>query len=103
MATAAKTMTAEVPITYRIRQWIGRAIPHVILIAFSVLALFPIIMIVINSFKAKKFIFGMPFQVPTPDTFSLIGYQTVLNRANFAQYFANSIIVTVASLLLILL
>jgi raffinose/stachyose/melibiose transport system permease protein len=87
---------------YRVRRWMGSAVPHIVLIGYSILALFPIYMILINSFKARKFIFGAPFALPGPVTFSLIGYTTVLQRANFFQYFANSFIVTGVSLLLTL-
>jgi raffinose/stachyose/melibiose transport system permease protein len=60
-------------------------------------------MIIINSFKDRKAIFGMPFQIPNAETFSLIGYETVLERATFQVYFMNSIIVTIAALVLTLL
>jgi raffinose/stachyose/melibiose transport system permease protein len=103
MATATKTLTAEVPSGYRLRRSAGRLVPHLIMILFSILALFPIFMIVINSFKSRAAIFGMPFQFPNSQTFSLIGYQTVFSRASFGTYFINSLIVTVGSLILILL
>ncbi|HET7839005.1 MAG TPA: carbohydrate ABC transporter permease [Rectinemataceae bacterium] len=74
-----------------------------ILSFFALLALFPIWMILTNSFKARKFIFGAPFSFPDAETFSLIGYQTVLSRSNLLQNFSNSLIVTVSSLALILL
>jgi raffinose/stachyose/melibiose transport system permease protein len=56
-----------------------------------------------NSFKSRKAIFSDPLLPPSADTFSLIGYETVIQRANFDQYFLNSVIVTVASIFLILL
>ena len=42
------------PGCYRLRRSIERLIPHLVLIFFTVLALFPIVLIVINSFKIKK-------------------------------------------------
>ena len=87
---------------YRFRRWIERLIPHLILIFFTVLALFPIVLIVMNSFKIKKAIFGNPFAPPNADTFSLIGYETVFHRASFQTYFINSVVVTIAALLLTL-
>ena len=54
---------------------------------YTVIALFPIFMIVMNSFKAKKYIFGSPFALPTPTTFDLIGYETVIERSHFGTYF----------------
>ncbi len=88
---------------YRARTWLGRAIPLVILTLYAMLALFPIVMILMNSFKAKKAIFGAPFAFPTSETFSLIGYETVTQRAAFSTYFLNSVIVTFVALLLTLL
>ncbi|RIK27071.1 MAG: carbohydrate ABC transporter permease [Chloroflexi bacterium] len=82
--------------------WLERLAPHFVLIAYCIVALFPIVLIVMNSFKSRDGIFSAPFQPPTAETFSLIGYETVLGRANFPNYFLNSLIVTGVSLLLIL-
>ena len=102
--TATSTPTPRgASLNYRIRRWLDSLLPHVILIGYSILALFPIFMIVNNSFKGRRFIFGAPFALPGPVTFSLIGYETVFQRANFIQYFANSIIVTGLSLLITLI
>jgi raffinose/stachyose/melibiose transport system permease protein len=87
---------------YRLRLAIDRLIPHLVLIFFTVLALFPIVMIVVNSFKKKPAIFGQPFAFPNAKTFSLIGYHTVLVRSNFQVYFLNSMIVTFMALILTL-
>jgi raffinose/stachyose/melibiose transport system permease protein len=89
--------------SYRVRRFLEVAIPQLILMVYTVIALFPIIMIVMNSFKAKKYIFGSPFSPPTPTTFDLIGYKTVIERSNFGVFFTNSLIVTIVSLLLTLL
>ena len=77
--------------------------PHLVLLSYAVIVLFPIFMIVINSFKDRKAIFGMPFQFPNAETFSLIGYETVLERSNFQVYFMNSITITVVALAFTLL
>ncbi len=77
--------------------------PHLILGAYTLIALFPIVMIVMNSFKSRAGIFGAPYMPPNAETFSTIGYDTVFSRASFGTYFFNSIVVTVASLLLIML
>lgn len=76
--------------------------PHFVLIAYCLVALFPIVLIIMNSFKSRDGIFSAPFAPPTSETFSLIGYQTVFGRANFPNYFLNSLIVTGVSILLIL-
>lgn len=76
--------------------------PQVILFLYSLVALFPIFMIIINSFKSRDAIFRTPFLPPTAETFSLIGYDTVFSRANFGNYFINSFLVTGFSLILAL-
>jgi len=96
------TLHTESP-AYKFRRFLEAAIPQLILMVYTVIALFPIIMIVMNSFKAKKYIFGSPFSLPTPTTFDLIGYKTVIERSNFGTFFTNSLIVTVTSLLLTLI
>jgi ABC-type sugar transport system, permease component len=76
---------------------------YALLSLFSLFALFPIYMVISNSFKLKKYVFGSPFTLPDAGTFSLVGYDTVLSRSNLPLNFLNSIVVTVASLFLILL
>ena len=76
---------------------------HCALITYTLIALFPVFVIVINSFKTRKAIFREPLALPSSDSFSLIGYETVLKQGDFFLYFQNSMIVTVGSLFLILL
>ncbi|MEO5888117.1 MAG: carbohydrate ABC transporter permease [Anaerolineales bacterium] len=86
------------------RAWhtIERLLPLAILTLYSVIALFPVIMVLMNSFKNRKAIFGAPFEFPTSETFSLIGYETVTERSTFHLYFLNSATVTFVALLLTL-
>ncbi len=84
------------PITRRIAA-------HTVLIAYTVISLFPVFVIIINSLKSRKAIFGDPLAVPTPDTFDLVGYATVLKQGDFFQYFLNSMTVTMGSLFFVLL
>ncbi|MGF6176028.1 carbohydrate ABC transporter permease [Ensifer sp. 4252] len=76
---------------------------HIALIAYTLISLFPVFLTIINSFKDRNAIFRAPLTVPTPETFSLIGYQTVLGQGDFATYFQNSFIVTVVAIALVLL
>lgn len=85
-----------------LRYSFGRIVPIVLLTLYSLVALFPIVMIIMNSFKARKAIFGAPFALPSSETFSLIGYETVTERAAFHLYFLNSVIVTFVALALTL-
>ena len=76
---------------------------HGALILYTLIALFPVFVILINSFKTRKAIFREPLSLPDSDSFSLIGYQTVMKQGDFFLYFQNSMIVTVVSLFFILL
>jgi raffinose/stachyose/melibiose transport system permease protein len=82
----------------------GRTVAaHAALITWTVIALFPVFVIVINSLKSRKAIFSDPLALPLPGTFDLIGYQTVMKQGDFILYFQNSLIVTVASLFFVIL
>ncbi len=76
---------------------------HAILLTFAVIAMFPVLLIIINSFKSKRAIFREPTALPNAETFDLIGYTTVLTQGNFPLYFWNSLSITVASLFFVLL
>jgi raffinose/stachyose/melibiose transport system permease protein len=82
----------------------GRSIAaHAILIAYTLIALFPVWVILINSVKSRRAIFGSPLALPTPESWDLVGYTTVLENGDFFGYFQNSLVVTVASLVFVLL
>ena len=76
---------------------------HGILMLYTVIALFPVFVIIVNSFKSRRAIFAEPLALPTPATADLVGYRTVLSQGDFLLYFQNSLIVTVASLAAVLL
>jgi len=76
---------------------------HAILLAYTALALFPIVLTLINSVKARKAIFGAPLALPTPSTFSLIGYQKVFSDSSVMGYYVNSLTVTVVTVAAVLL
>lgn len=90
MATARNSLTRSI-------------LSHGILGLYTIIALLPVIVVVMNSFKTKNGIFLKPMMPPWLDTFSMVGYQTVFGRGNFPLYFLNSFIVTVASVILVLL
>lgn len=76
---------------------------HGVLILYTLIALFPVFVIVVNSFKSRRAIFTDPLALPTAETFDLIGYRTVLQQGDFLLYFQNSMMVTVGSLFFVLL
>ena len=76
---------------------------HLALAGYTVIALFPVVLTILNSLKDKNAIFRTPLALPTSETFSLIGYTTVLKQGDFIGYFQNSLIVTVVSIFFALL
>ncbi len=76
---------------------------HAILIAYSLLAVGPIVLVAMNSFKTRKAIFGSPLTPPDATSFSLIGYMKVFHASHVGTYFSNSLIVTLVSMALVLL
>ena len=75
---------------------------HAALLAYSLLALFPVLLIILNSFKDRLTIFAAPFALPSSGTFTLEGYRTLYTTARFDLFFLNSFLVTGSSLILIL-
>ena len=84
-------------------RWLQKLGVHAALLLYTLVAISPVLLIIMNSFKSRRAIFTNPLSFPTPETFDLVGYQTVFDRSTFHVYFGNSLIVTVVSLLLILL
>jgi raffinose/stachyose/melibiose transport system permease protein len=80
---------------------VSTAAIHAVLLVYTAIALFPIVLVLFNAFKSRKAIFSAPLSPPTPDTFSLIGFETVLTRSDFGLYFGNSLTVTLATLFLV--
>jgi raffinose/stachyose/melibiose transport system permease protein len=79
------------------------AASHAVLIGYTIIALFPVVLIVMNSFKSRKAIFASPLAPPTPANFDPVGYTTVLSQGDFTGYFVNSLLVTCGSLFGVLL
>ena len=76
---------------------------HLVLIAYSFLAVGPILLVVMNSFKVRSAIFGSPLAPPDATTFSLVGYEKVFRSSHILTYYSNSLIVTLISMGLVLL
>ena len=91
------------PVPLASRFDLGRLMVHATLIAYTVLALFPIALILINSVKSRAAIFDDPLALPTMESLTFIGFQKVLASTNFLLYFGNSLYVTLAALLCIVL
>lgn len=77
-------------------------------VVFTIICLFwiyPLIMVLINSFKDKTYITLEPFALPNGESFiGLTSYEQAVNtKMDFISAMANSIIITVLSVALILL
>jgi len=79
------------------------AMIHAVLIGYTLVAIMPILLVVLNSFKSRRAIFGAPLAVPDQTTFTLAGYRRVLGASQVGLYFTNSTIVTLVSMGLVLL
>lgn len=109
--TKQKVIHTAPPKTFRDR--IATAIPYILLTGYSIVAVFPMFLIVINSFKDRRELFRTPYQPPIwfnfddgfqiVNTFSADGYERVFNQSPVLGYFANSIFVTGVSLFFVLL
>jgi raffinose/stachyose/melibiose transport system permease protein len=73
------------------------------MILFAAVAIFPVALTFLNAFKTRRAIFTAPLMPPTPETFSLVGFETVFQRTNFGWYMVNSLVVTLVAMALILL
>lgn len=69
-----------------------------LMILLAALFLFPIVIVLINSFKTKFSIMGSPFSLPDSDTFAgLENYVTGIKSAGIGAAFARSLFITVLS------
>lgn len=74
---------------------------HAVLIVWSLLVLFPLWVMVINSFKDRLSIYNNPFWIP--EKWNFANYAMVFRDGDFLNYFKNSFIVVVLSIALVLL
>jgi raffinose/stachyose/melibiose transport system permease protein len=73
---------------------------HVSLLFFVLLAIGPIFVMVINSFKTMEGIFTGPLKLPSSETFTLDGFKRAITQGNFVRNYANSAIITLGATLL---
>ncbi len=88
----------------KIPQKTGSWILTVVFSLVSIAYIYPLLVVLMNSFKKKAFISRVPFSLPTEKTF--VGWENYKNgfsKINFLDSFVNSLIITVISVVLILL
>jgi raffinose/stachyose/melibiose transport system permease protein len=74
---------------------------HVALCFWALIVLFPLYIMIINSFKDKRTIYTNTFGLP--ETWNFANYTDVLSSGDFLGYFKNSFLVVLLSLALMLL
>lgn len=74
---------------------------HIIMLIWVFIVLFPLWVLVINSFKTRLTIYENPFWIPRKWNFS--NYATVIGDGDFLTYFKNSFVVVVLSLAIVTL
>jgi raffinose/stachyose/melibiose transport system permease protein len=77
-----------------------RPLYYIIAFAFATISLYPLLLMVLSSFKPSAEIFMNPLSFPK--SFSLDTYRKLLEEVPFGTYFFNSVFVSVISVLLIL-
>lgn len=74
---------------------------HIILVIWCLIVLLPLYVMVSNSFKTSITIYTNPFGLPT--SWNYKNYTSILGSSDFLRYFANTFIVVIISLLLVII
>lgn len=86
------------------KEKIMHGILYVVLTVLSVIYMIPVLVILINSFKANAYVSDRPFKLPDSTTFvALKNYQRGLFEIDFLHVFMRSFIITIMSVVLIIL
>lgn len=72
----------------------GMCVVYLILIIWALTTIYPILWVILNSFKDRTKIIANSFALPLGDLFSLENYRTAFDRLNIFSAYKNSIIVS---------
>ena len=72
----------------------GMCVVYLILIFWALTTIYPILWVILNSFKDRKKIIANSFALPIGDLFSMENYKTAFDRLNIFTAYKNSIIVS---------
>ncbi len=81
-------------------EWIKNGFIQAVLVLNALILLYPLVVMVLSSFKKNAEIFTSPFALP--QSFGFDNLQKVWDQTNFIRYMLNSFGVTAASIILIL-
>ena len=83
---------------------IGDIVLISLLIILTILFIFPILLVVMNSFKSRLYVSTQPFVLPNSQTFvGLENYINGLTTSGFALAFLRSVWITIASVVVIII
>lgn len=82
-------------------RFVGSALVQLVLIAYGIIVVYPLLIMLASSLKTTGEIFANPLSL-IPETVRLVNYVDAWNQANFGTYFRNSIFVCAVSVALIL-
>lgn len=83
---------------------VRKVILYIILVAVALAFLFPVFIVLMNSFKNKLYISSEPFTLPTGESFAgLENYTSGLEKTGFFSAFGWSLFITLGSVLAIVL
>ncbi len=100
----AKVKAAHQESSNQVRKTKFGAVLTVVFSIFSIAYIFPIIMVLFNSFKKKVFINGRPFELPNAKSFvGLENYISGIKKIDYFEAFGYSLFITVVSVFLIIL
>ncbi|MCX5554469.1 carbohydrate ABC transporter permease [Streptomyces sp. NBC_00038] len=74
---------------------------HAVLLVFAATALFPLLLVLLNSFKSNAGVTGSPFALPK--SFSLSNFETAWQYGAFGTGFVNSLLLTGTTVVVVLL
>jgi len=81
-------------------RWIGKIFANAVMAFTVAISTFPILWVIMSSFKSNKEILGDPFSLPTSIDFA--AYLDVLQNYHFVTYFLNSLLIAGTATLLAL-
>lgn len=81
----------------------GMCVVYLILIFWALTTIYPILWVILNSFKDKKKIIANSFALPIGDLSSMDNYKTAFDRLNIFTAYKNSIIVSCCVALVVIL
>lgn len=87
--------------TRSVRRLPGTAAKHVFFLLYSIAVVYPVLWVIMSSFKNTLEIFASPWKLA--QTLRWANYYRALVEAQLGRYFLNSIFVTIVSLILVLI